>query len=391
MKDKKRSWFLWLKIVIVLVVGFIVFLGINITENISIVSIIETMGKVSEKIFTKENLWWMIKIVVFFFAFVFFCHKPLVWMGILFSIEDGKAKLIYARDRILTVKITYYRRILDDSGNVIEDKKSNLLKPLKWFKNYFFGSLHFLGIPGIHKVDNEIYEWEKLNPMTGKAEPAKGVKGEFPLREFIPAIGFENLDVVGGQINVRIGPLIKITNPIKTATIARDWFPFFVDMMRGHIREFFVPLDFFRVMINKKNFGTDKVVNAPSLSSGIMTYFRNKKVKDKIEDEEVEFSLLEFIERKYGIKILEFYIIDPDPADTSKDLLNAISKPEKAKLEAKELVITAGGKAEAFNKEREAMEKPGGELLRKLQALEKSRLVTLGDGKGLNLFVDADK
>src|SRR3989338_2196460 len=344
MKDKKRSWSLWLKIIIVLVVGFIAFLGIN---NVETISIVEATGKVSEKIFTKENLWWMIKIVVFFFTFVFFCHGPLVWMGFLFSIEDGKGKTIYSKDRIWAIKITYYGRYLNENGNVVEDEKNNFLKPFMWFKNYFFGSLHFLGIPGIHKVANEIYEWEKLNPMTGKAEPAKGVKGEFPLREFIPAIGFENLDVVGGQINVKIGPLIRITNPMKTATVARDWFPFFVDMMRGHIREFFVPLDFFRVMINKKNFGTDKVVNAPSLSSGIMTYFRNKKVKDKIEDEEVEFSLLEFIERKYGIKILEFYVIDPDPADTSKDLLNAISKPEQAKLEAKETVIKAGAEADA--------------------------------------------
>ena len=54
-------------------------------------------------------------------------------------------------------------------------------------------------------------------------------------------------------------------------------------------------------------------------------------------------------------------------------------------------MIKAAAEAEAFNKEREAMEKPGGRRLRELQALEKSRLVTLGDGKRLNLFVDADK
>jgi len=394
MKDKKRSWSLWLKIIIVLVVGFIAFLGIN---NVETISIVEATGKVSEKIFTKENLWWMIKIVVFFFTFVFFCHGPLVWMGFLFSIEDGKGKTIYSKDRIWAIKITYYGRYLNENGNVVEDEKNNFLKPFMWFKNYFFGSLHFLGIPGIHKVANEIYEWEKLNPMTGKAEPAKGVKGEFPLREFIPAIGFENLDVVGGQINVKIGPLIRITNPIKTATVARDWFPFLIDMMRGHIRECFAPLNFFRVMISKLNFGeTDSngkstEGNAGDLSTEIFEWFKGKKIKDKIGNKEKEIPLVEFIERKYGIKILKFYVMDPDPAGKSASLLDAISKPEQAKLDGKGVVIKAAAEAEAFNKEREAMEKPGGRRLRELQALEKSRLVTLGDGKRLNLFVDADK
>ena len=344
-----------------------------------------------------EIVWLVIKIVIFFFAFVFFCHGPLVWMGFLFSIEDGKGKIIYAKDRILAIKITYYGRNLDQNGNVVVDEKNNFLKPFKWFKNYFLGSIHILGIPGIHNVDKETYEWERLNPMTGKAETAKSVKGEFPLREFIPSISFGNLDVVGGQINTKIGPLIKITNPIKTATVARDWFPFLIDMIRGHIRECFAPLDFFRVMISKENFGqTDKDGNtlekpAGDLSTQIFNYFEDKIIEDTIEGKKEKFPLIEFIERKYGIKILKFYVIDPDPADSSKDLLNAISKPEKAKLDAKETVIKAGGEAAAFNKAREAMEKPGGRRLRELQALEKSRLVTLGDGKNLNIFVDENK
>jgi len=339
-----------------------------------------------------STVWLVFKVVVFFFSFVFFCHGPLVWMGFLFSIEDGKAELIYAKDRILTVKITYYGRVLNDSGNVnvIDDSKKNKFQKLiVWFRNYFFGSLHVLGIPGIHNVDKEKYEWERLNPSTGEIEKVESVKGEFPLKEFIPSIGFKNLDVVGGQINVKIGPLIRITNPMKTATVARDWFPFLIDMIRGHVRECFAPLNFFRVMISKKNFGeintdgTSREETAGDLSTEILNYFNEKIVEGK--------KLLEFIEDKYGIKILKFYVMDPDPAGKSADLLNAISKPEQAKLEAKETVIKAEAEANAFNKAREAMEKPGGRKLRELQALEKSRLVTLGDGKGLNLFVDADK
>lgn len=346
-----------------------------------------------------ETIWLVSKIVIFFFAFVFFCHGPLVWIGFLFSIEDGKGKIIYTKDRILGIKITYYGRHLNEKGTVAVDKKNNFLKPFKWFKNYFFGSLHILGIPGIHNVDKEKYEWERLNPMTGKAEKAKSTKGEFPLREFIPSIGFENLDVVGGQINTKIGPLIKIINPINTATVARDWFPFLIDMVRGHIRECFAPLDFFRVMISKENFGQTGVDSegkplektAIDLSTQIFKYFEDKKVTDKIDGTEKEIPLIEFIEWKYGIKIIKFYVIDPDPAGKSVELLNAISNPEKAKLDAKELVIKAGGEADAFSKAREAMEKPGGRRLRELQALEKSRLVTLGDGKGLNIFVDTNK
>src|SRR3989344_3083964 len=125
---------------------------------------------------TWSTVWLVFKIVVFFFAFVFFCHKPLVWMGFLFSVKDGKGKIIYSKDRIWAVKITYYGRHLDKNGTVVEDKKNSFLKLFMWFKNYFFGSLHFLGIPGIHNVDKETYEWEKLNPMTGKSEPAEGVK-----------------------------------------------------------------------------------------------------------------------------------------------------------------------------------------------------------------------
>lgn len=341
------------------------------------------------KIFTKDFLWLVAKGIIFFFAFVFLCHGPLMWVGVLFSIDDGKGKLIYTKDRILTLKITYIDRHLDASGKVVEDNPSKLTKPLKWFRNYFFGSLHVLGIPGIHDVDKEKYEWERLNPMTGKAEKATSTKGEFPLKEFIPSINFDNLDVVGGQINVKIGPLIKITNPMKTATVARDWFPFLIDMIRGHIRECFAPLDFFRVMISKENFGQDGEKQAGDLSTQIFKYFEDKVVKDCVDGKEESFPLIEFIERKYGIKIIKFYVMDPDPAESSKELLSAIAKPEKAKLDAKETVIKAGAEAEAFNKKREAMIKPGGELMRKLEALERSRLVTLGgDGKGLNIFVD---
>ena len=363
MKDER--WSLWLKIVIVVTAGFIAFTILNITK----INIIEAIGAIS----TKGSLWWSAKIVVFFFAFVFFCHGPMVWMGFLFSIEDGKGKIVYSKDRIWALKITYYGRHLDEGGNVVEDEKNNFLKPFKWFKNYFFGSLHILGIPGIHNVDKDTYEWERLNPMTGKAEPATGVRGEFPLREFIPSIGFENLDVTGGQINTKIGPQIKITNPIKTATVARDWFPFFVDMMRGYIREFFAPCDFFRVMISKKNFGRhdeknkeDNEGDAGDLSSEIFTYFKSpeKEVDVETSSGTKKMTLLEFIEHKYGIKIIKFYVMDPDPAEASKELLNSISKPEQAKLIAKETVIKARGEADAFNKKREAMIKPGGKLLR---------------------------
>ena len=110
---------------------------------------------------TWSTVWLVFKIVVFFFAFVFFCHGPLVWMGFLFSIEDGKGKTIYSKDRIWAIKITYYGRYLNENGNVVEDEKNNFLKPFMWFKNYFFGSLHILGIPGIHNVDSETYDWEK--------------------------------------------------------------------------------------------------------------------------------------------------------------------------------------------------------------------------------------
>lgn len=344
-----------------------------------------------------EIVWLVLKIIIFFFAFVFFCHGPLVWMGFLFSIEDGKGKIIYTKDRILGIKITYYGRHLDEYGKVVIDEKNNFIKPFKWFKNYFFGSLHILGIPGIHNVDKDTYEWERLNPMTGKAEKAESIKGEFPLREFIPSIGFENLDVVGGQINVKIGPLIKIANPIKTATVARDWFPFFVDMIRGYSKECFSPLEFFRVMLNKENFGkTDEngkslETNAKDLSTEIMDYFESAEKEVEVGGKKEKMKLVNFIEHKYGIKIIKFYVMDPDPVGKSMELLDSVSKPEKAKLDAKEMVIKAGGEADAFNKKREAMIKPGGELLRKLEALEKSRLVTLGDGKGLNIFIDADK
>lgn len=387
---KNKRWLLLTNIsLIVFTVLFVVVL-VNYPPNFVWVT----------KISTKETIWLVVKIIVFFFAFVFFCHGPLVWVGILFSIEDGKGKIIYAKDRILSIKITYYDRHLNENGCVVMDiKKNKFIKLFKWFGNYFFGSLHILGIPGIHNVDKETYEWERLNPMTGKSEKAISVKGEFPLKEFIPSINFENLDVVGGQINVKIGPLIKITNPIKTATIARDWFPFFVDMTRGYSKECFSPLDFFRVMLNKENFGkTDEngkslETNAKDLSAEIMDYFESeeKEVEVKVGGEKVKKKLVDFIEYKYGIKIIKFYVMDPDPVGKSMELLDSVSKPEKAKLDAKEMVIKAGGEAEAFNKKREAMIKPGGELLRKLEALEKSRLVTLGDGKGLNIFVDTNK
>ncbi len=386
---RKKLLYLMLVVLCVAIIAFVVFVVFANLKSIGIFFTRFVLSVSVKDVFTRENLWLAAKGIIFFFAFIFFCHGPLVWMGFLFSIEDGKGQIIYAKDRILTIKITYYGRLLDRYGYVVEDKKNNFLKPFRWFKNYFFGSLHVLGIPGIHNIDDEIYEWEKLNPMTGKTEPAKSTRGEFPLREFIPSISFGNLDVVGGQINVKIGPLIKITNPIKTATIARDWFPFFIDMMRGHIREFFAPLDFFRVMINKDKFGTDEVKDASSLSVEIMTCFKEKKVVDKIEGKEIEFSLLEFIERKYGIKILEFYVIDPDPTDSSKDLLSAISKPEKAKLDAREMVNKASGEADAFNKKREAMEKPGGRTLRTLEAIERSRLVTLGEaGKDIKFLIN---
>ena len=380
MTDERMS--LWKKIALIAFVSIFLVLLVNYPPSLAGIM----------KISVKEILWLTVKGVVFFFAFVFLCHGPLVWMGFLFSIEDGKAKAIYAKDRILGIKITYYGRHQDVNGDITDDSKVNKFKKLfRWFKNYFFGSLHILGIPGIHNVDTETYEWEKLNPMTGKVEPAKGVKGEFPLREFIPSISFGNLDVVGGQINVKIGPLIKIVNPIKTATVARDWFPFIIDIIRGHIRECFAPKDFFMVMIGKINFGKADEKNAEDLSDQIMSYFDDKKVKDKVNGKEEEFPLIEFIERKYGIRIIKFYVIDPDPADKSVDLLNAVSKPAQATLDARALVIQATGEADAFNKAREAMEKPGGRRLRELQALEKSRLVTLGDGKNLNIFVDENK
>lgn len=378
-EDKGVSWKLLVVIFGIVSLGFIAFV---FRKNFA------DIGKIVNAIFTKDFLWVVTKGIIFFFAFVFFCHYPLVWAGILFSIDDGKGKLIYTRDRILTLKITYIGRRLEESGNVVEYSPSGLAKLFQWFKNYFFGSLHIKGVPGIHSVDEEKYEWERLNPMTGKPEKATSIKGEFPLKEFIPSINFDNLDVVGGQINVKIGPLIRITNPMKTATIARDWFPFLIDMIRGHIRECFAPLDFFRVMISKVNFGqidaNGKSLedNAGDLSSEVLDYFKSDEKKIG------GLTLIEFFEEKYGIKIIKFYVMDPDPAKSSEDLLNAIAKPEKAKLEAKELVIKAGAEADAFNKAREAMGKQGGELLRKLQALEKSRLVTLGDGKGLNIFVD---
>lgn len=334
-------------------------------------------------------LWWTIKGIVFFFVFIFSCHGPLVWMGFLFSIKDGMGKITYTKDRILNIKITYYGRHLDKKGDVVEDKKNNFLKLFGWFKNYFFGSLHILGIPGIHRVNKEPYTWERLDPATGEVIPEKGVKGEFPLREFIPVISFTNLDVTGGQIDTKIGVLIKITNPMKTATVARDWFPFFIDIMRGHIRECFAGLDFFRVMISKENFGEKEEKPAEDLSSEIKKYFDSKK---NVEFDGKEIPLVKFIERKYGIEILKFYVIDPNPAEASKALLDSISKPLQAKLTAKETVIKAGGEADAFNKKREAMEKPGGKELAQYQMVERSKLITLGDGgKGLNLFVNADK
>ncbi|MEK7142130.1 MAG: hypothetical protein AAB818_00930, partial [Patescibacteria group bacterium] len=386
-EDRGISWKMLFVVFGVAGLALLAFLFGNDTRKI------EDTGKVFSVVLTKNFLWLMAKSVIFFFAFVFFCHGPMVWLGFLFSVEDGKAKTVYTKDRILGVKITYYGRHKDRCGNIIEDedvKISRLVGLFRLFKNYFFGSLHILGIPGIHSVDTEAYEWERLNPTTGKAEKAKSLKGELPLKEFIPSINFENLDVVGGQINVKIGPLIRITNPIKAVTVARDWFPFMIDIIRGHVRECFAPKDFFTVMIGKVNFGKDDEKKAEDLSDQIMSYFADKKVKDKNKNgEEKEFSLIEFIEKKYGIRIIKFYVIDPDPAGKSADLLNAISKPAQATLDAKEEVIKATGQADAFNKKREAMIKPGGELLRKLEALEKSRLVTLGDGgKGLNIFVD---
>ena len=400
MKDER--WSLWVKVLIIalFVVGItIVATSIRTKLETSIVSLVKVVNDFNFNILTKETLWLGVKIVVFFFTFVFLCHGPLVWIGFLFSIEDGKAKTIYAKDRILNIKITYYGRHLDEHGNVVEDEKNNFPKPFKWFKNYFFGSLHILGIPGIHNVDKEEYLWEKLNPVTGKAEPTKGIKGEFPLKEFIPIINFENLDIVGGQINVKIGPLVRITNPIKAATVARDWFPFLIDMTRGHIKECFAPLDFFRVMINKIKFGQTDMNgesiedDAGDLSDEIFEYFEGIKVTDKINGIPKEIPLIEFIEWKYGIKIKKFYVMDPDPANTSsKELLDSTAKPGKAKLDGKSLVINAAAEADAFSKEREAMEKPGGRRLRELQALERSSLVTLGgDWKDLNIFVDTNK
>lgn len=334
-------------------------------------------------------LWWTIKGIVFFFAFIFFCHGPLAWMGFLFSIEDGKGKIVYTKDRILSLKITYYGRHLDKEGDVVEYKKNNFPKPFKWFKNYFFGSLHILGIPGIHRVNKEPYTWERLDPATGKVILEEGVKGEFPLREFIPVISFTNLDVTGGQIDTKIGLLIKIINPIKAATVVRDWFPFFIDIMRGYIRECFAGLDFFRVMISKENFGEKEEKPAGDLSLEIKKYFDSEE--RYLEFDGKKIPLVKFIERKYGIEILKFYVIDPNPAEASKALLDSISKPLEAKLTAKETVIKATGDADAFNKKREAMNKPGGELLKKLETLKDSKLITLGDGgKGLNLFVNAD-
>lgn len=361
------------------------------------------------------SLWWVTKGVVFFFAFVFFCHGPLMWMGFLFSIRDGMGKSIYTKDRILKIKITYYGRYLDKKGDVVEeDEKNNFLKPFRWFKNYFFGSLHILGIPGIHRVEKETYTWERFDLATGAVKSVEGVKGEFPLREFIPVISLANIDVNGGQVNAEIGILLKGTNPMKMATVPRDWLPFLYDMLKGHFREFFAPLDFFRVMISTKNFGETEVDGtkeeelAGNLALELMVYFNpTDEEKKKYPEEEKKYveinvevevngkktiekkSLQWFIEYKYGIKIIGFYIITIDPSDSSKELLNLISKPKRAKIEAKVAVTVASGEADAFDKKREAMIKSGGELLRKLEALENSNLVTLG-GERLNLFVNAD-
>lgn len=391
--------------------------GVNVVSFASRLNVKE-LESFGSKILTKETLWLVIKIVVFFSVFVFVCHGPLKWAGFLVSIEDGKAVIIKSGKSIWKIKPNLYGHKMDKYGKIVKINYTWFTGPIIWFRKFFFGSLFPLGIPGIHKVETGTYKWDRLDPSTGDIIQQESRKGEIPLREFVPLIDFKKLDVVGGQINTKIGPLIKIVNPTKAATVPRDWFPFFVDMIRGHIRECFAPLSFFRVMINRENFGeTDtngKLIDtqAEDLSSYILSYFNSrpktkkedeKEIKeleiDEIKDEEKEkekekeakMSLVEFTEYKYGIRILKFFVIDPDPTKESEKLLDSTSKPALAKVDADVTVINAEATANAFNKTRTEMEKPGGRRLRELQALEKSRLVTLGDGKGLNIFVDTSK
>lgn len=394
---KNKRWLLLKNISLIVFTGLFVVALVNylpnfVNENFNLGFVLVT------KISTKETLWLVVKIIVFFFAFVAFCHGPLVWIGILFSIEDGKGRLVYAKDRIIALKITYWERCLNKDGNVVKDTKNMLIRPFKWFRNYFFGSLHILGIPGIHGLDVEKYDWESLNPVTGEVEKRKSFYGEFPLREFVPSISFKNLDVTGGQINVKIGPLIKIATPIKTATVARDWFALFTDMMRGHIKECFGPMDFFRVMLNKKNFGTTNK-KVEDLSVEVLKYFRTTNITT-IDGKDVP--LIDHIKDKYGIEIIQFYAMDPDPTEDSKKVLDLVSKPITAKIEgesniiaananAKTIVITAEAEADAFNKKREAMEKPGGRFLKQMDTIRESRLLTLGSGKNLNILVNPDE
>jgi len=373
--------------------------------------------------------WVAFEVIFYFSAFVFMIHA-MSWVHkkntssktpegkrngyrhlFFFSIEDGKAVKRYSGDRIMDVKMTYYGHGMKKDGEIVKKEPRGFwfkffLWPyllLRWLRYYLFGSIHFLGIPFIHGTDTEPYEWESLNPLTGASLTRKSLRGEIPLREFIPVIDFKNLDVYGGQINVKVGTLIRIINPLKVATIPRDWFPFFVDMMRGHIREFFAPLDFFRVMISKKNFGKyeeDKPEknedNAGDLAEELMEdYFKKGKIKDeKANPDETktvkEDTLLESIKNKYGIEIIKFYIMDPDPtAGKSTTLLEAVSDPGQAKIDAKSLLTRADAEAKAFGKRLKAMQEPGGRFMRTLEAIEKSRLVTLGEsGKDLRLMLN---
>lgn len=339
----------------------------------------------------KHFSWPTGKAMIYFLAFVIFCHQFLgKYELFLFSIEDGKAAAIYSGDRIIAIKMTLYNHKMSKNGDVDYYSPSWIIKPFYWFWNYFFGGLHIKGIPGIHKTNRDPYQWERFDPLKGKAEKVEGQRGFLPLREFTPLMRFNNLDIgEGGQINVEGGPLMKVENPVKAFTNARDWFAVLNDLLQAGMKEFFSPQGIQKVFTSKGIADIKKM-----LSTEIYEYLRDTEAmpdskrimvkRGEITEEESKgkVTLLTYIEKHYGIDIIGFNVRSVDPANPSTSkLLDLISEPAKAKLEAEAEVNRAKGDADAFNLRREAMQQPGGLDLRTLQAIENSNLLVLGGGE----------
>jgi len=317
----------------------------------------------------------------------------------LFSLEDGKAAAIWAVDRIISIKITLYGYRMRKDGEVVYYDPNWIIKPFYWLRHYLFGSIHFLGIPLIHRTSQEEYKWKHFDPLTNEIKTETGKRGYIPLREYAPLFEFKDLDIgEGGQINVQAAILIKVVNPRKALTNARDWFAVLNDLMQSGAKEFFSPRTIEEVFTSKSKTG-EKI---EKMLSVIMYDYMSQtdampSAKDIMlsmgeisqEERSGKITLLLFLEKHYGIRLISTNVKSVDAANKStEELLNSLSKPAKTQQEANALLIMADAEAEAFNKKRKAMEAPGGRLLRTLEAIENSRLITLGGkGEDINFLV----